>query len=310
MDLSRFLRKFIRIITFTLLIMVTCMCAPARPQSTDEDSLELDGLRRTYQLFLPSSYDGTRAVPLVMVLHGGMGNGEGISNVTAFSTVAEREGFIVVYPNGYQESWADGRGTTAADEAGVDDVAFISRLIEKLSTDYRIVYEQVYVTGFSNGGHMSYRLACELSEKIAAVAPVAASLSENLAASCSPQRPVPVLQIHGTADPIRPYEGGEARGMVLSAPASVAFWASKNGCSSEPSSTNLPDIAQDGTTVTLTAYTNCQQGGDVQHYIVVEGGHTWPGGLQYLPERRIGKTSQDINASEVIWKFFAEHSLR
>jgi polyhydroxybutyrate depolymerase len=310
MTLFHLHQRFMRFISLVLIVFVICTCTRANPQITDEHALELDGLRRTYQLFVPPSYDGSKAVPLVLALHGRGGDSLGMRDLTSLNQLAEREGFIVVYPDGYEKSWADGRGTTPADEAGINDVGFISSLIDKLSRGYQIIPEQIYATGMSNGGHMSYRLACELSEKIAAVAPVAASLSENLAANCSPQRPVPVLQIHGTADPIRPYEGGEARGMVLSAPASVAFWGSKNGCSSEPSSTNLPDTAQDGTTVTLTSYSGCQQGADVQHYIVVEGGHTWPGGLQYLPERMVGKTSQDINASEVIWKFFAEHPMR
>jgi polyhydroxybutyrate depolymerase len=308
MVLFHFFQRFVRLVVLVLVVFLACMCTPARPQSTDENSLEFDELRRTYQLFIPASYDGSKAVPLVVALHGGYGNGQKMSDLTNFSSVAKREGFIVVYPDGYQISWNDGRGTTAAAQQSINDVGFISSLIDKLSSDYKIIPEQIYVTGFSNGGYLSYRLACELSEKIAAVAPVGANMAETVAATCAPKRAIPVLQMNGTSDPLTPYEGGAPRGSpVLSAEKSVAYWATKNSCR-EASSTPLPDTARDDTTVTLTSYSGCLA--NVQLYTVNGGGHTWPSGLQYLPERRIGKTSQDINASEVIWKFFAEHPVR
>jgi polyhydroxybutyrate depolymerase len=308
MILPHFLYRFVRLLSIISIVFVTCMCAPARPQATDENVLEQDSLRRNYLHYVPSSYDGSKTVPLVIALHGRGGDGQGMRELTNLNQLAEQEGFIVVYPDGYEKSWADGRGTTPADEAGINDVGFISRLIDRLSSNYKITPEQIYVTGFSNGGYMTHRLACELSEKIAAVALVAANLSENLAAGCAPKRAVPVLQISSTADPLTPYDGGDTQGArVLSAEASVAYWASKNGCG-DPSSNNLPNTAQDGTLVRVMSYSSCAA--DVQLYTVIGGGHTWPGGFQYLPERTIGKTSQDIDASEVIWKFFAEHPLR
>jgi polyhydroxybutyrate depolymerase len=294
----------------TVLILLTCMCSPVLPQivQTQEEGFEFEGLQRTYSVYTPSSYDGSRALPLVIALHGGKGNSERMSDLTNLSRLGEQEGFFVVYPNGYENSWADGRGTAPAEKAGTNDVGFISKLIDRLSSDYKVIAQQVYVTGFSNGGHMAYRLACELSEKIAAVAPVGANMPENIVASCEPKRPVPVLQLSGTEDTFVPYIGGEARGgLIVSAEASVAFWATRNGCLAEPSSENLPDTVRDGTTVTVSSYQNCQQDADVQLYTIVGGGHTWPGGLQYLPERIIGKTSRDINANEIIWAFFKEH---
>lgn len=306
-----FISRFTRFLTLGLIVFVTCVCSPAQPQPDDENVIEVSGLRRTYVLYVPTSYQKAKSVPLVVALHGGYGNGQRMADLTSFNQVAEREGFIVVYPDGYQTSWADGRGTTAAEQAGINDVLFISRLVERLKTRYSIIPEQVYATGFSNGGYMSYRLACELPDTFAAVAPVGANMVEAVAATCTPQRATPVLQMNGDSDPLTPYGGGDAQGsMVLSAPNSVAFWANKNGCVGEPAVSNLPDTTQDGTTVTLTTYPGCQQNADIQLYTVVDGGHTWPGGLQYLPERRIGKTSQDIDASEVIWAFFAEHPMR
>jgi polyhydroxybutyrate depolymerase len=311
MHSPRILQYFIRVLAFVVLIFMFCMCSPVVPQvaQTQEDNFDFEGLQRTYTLYTPSSYDGTRALPLVIALHGGKGNSERMSDLTHLSQLGEQEGFFVVYPNGYENRWADGRGTTPADKAGINDVGFISTLIDRLLGEYKIIPQQVYVTGISNGGHMAYRLACELSQKIAAVAPVAANVVQNIVASCDPKRPVPVLQLHGTEDPFGPYLGGEVNGggFTLSAEASVAFWASRNGCLAEPSSENLPDTVQDGTTVTVSSYQSCQQDADVQLYTIVGGGHTWPGGLQYLPERIIGKTSRDIDANEIIWMFFKEH---
>jgi polyhydroxybutyrate depolymerase len=303
-------QKLFRFLAIVLTVLMTCMCAPARPQNSSDTVIDVDGLKRTYLLYTPSSYDSSRATPLVLALHGRGGDGQGMLDLTGFNQVAEREGFIIAYLNGYENSWADGRGTTPADGAAINDVLFVQSLIDKLSSDYNILQEQIYVTGFSNGGYLSYRLACELSDRVVAVAPVGANLSENIAATCAPNRAVPVLQISGRADPLTPYDGGDAQGaQVLSAEKSVAYWAEKNGCG-EASNTNLPNTTQDGTLVTLSSYAECQEGADVQLYTIIGGGHTWPGGLQYLPERTIGKTSQDINASEVIWKFFAEHPLR
>ncbi len=276
MSSPRISRYFIRVLAFVLLVLMMCMCSPVIPQDTQtqEDSFEFEGLLRTYTLFTPSSYDGTMALPLVIALHGRGGDNQSMINLTNLSQLAEQEGFIVVYPNGIKKSWADGRGTTPAEEAGVDDVGFIAILIDRLLGNYNIIPQQIYVTGFSNGGHMAHRLACDISEKIAAVAPVGANLPENVAASCEPKRPVPVLQISGTKDTFVPYAGGDVgNGLNLSAEVSVAFWASTNGCSAQPTSTNLPDIAQDGTIVTLTSYQGCQQNADVQLYTIVGGGH-------------------------------------
>jgi polyhydroxybutyrate depolymerase len=311
MSLPGFLRHLTRIMALALLMPVTCMCSPVRPQTTqtEENMIESEGLRRTYELYVPTSYDGAPALPLVIALHGRGGTGQGMSDLTSLSQISELEGFIVVYPNGYENSWADGRGETPADEAAINDVRFISSLIDRLSSDYKVIVQQVYVTGFSNGGYLTHRLACELPEKIAAVAPVGATLSENVYASCEPKGSVPVLQINVTEDTFVPYLGGEVNGggLALSAEVSVAFWANANGCLAEPSNTNLTDTVQDGTTVTISSYKGCQQNADVQLYTVIGGGHTWPGGLQYLPERRIGKTSRDMDASEIIWTFFKKH---
>jgi polyhydroxybutyrate depolymerase len=222
--------------------------------------------------------------------------------------LADRAGFLVVYPDGYENSWADGRGTTKAEQSGVDDVAFLHSLIQQLVQKNGVDPQRVYVAGISNGGLMVGRLACELSDEIAAFAVVAATFPERLTATCRPSHPVPILFIHGTLDPILPAAGGTpkvgAGGIILSAEGAVDFWRGLDACGASPIEERLIDPVQDGTQ-TLFRRWACAQGSQVLFYQVEGGGHTWPGGWQYLPKILIGRTSRDFSASEVIWTFLA-----
>lgn len=303
----------------------------ASPPVTDEDAtkpagserdfvgeLVHDGLRRTYLVHVGSSCSTEKPAPLVIVLHGGGGTGAGMVKLTNFNAIADREGFIVVYPDGVDRHWNDGRGVEwyRAHTENIDDLGFISTLIDELVAKLNVDVKRVYATGISNGGMMSYRLGCELSQRIAGIAPVTASISVNMAKVWSPSRPMPVLIIAGTADPLVPWDGGDIRfgrrifGTVLSVPDTVKFWVEKNGCLAKPIVIRLPDTdPTDGTTVRKEVYASCRDGAEVVLYAVEGGGHTWAGGLQYLPERIIGKTSREFSASEVIWQFFKAHSL-
>jgi polyhydroxybutyrate depolymerase len=251
------------------------------------------------------------------VLHGGGGKGKNIIRFTGFNAIADRENFIVVYPDGFEKHWNDGRGVQwQAHMENVDDVGFISALIDKLAGEFNIDHNKIYVTGISNGGMMSHRLACELTHKLAAIAPVASNIPVNMAPIWAPSRPMPVLIINGTEDPLERWEGGEIRlwrrtfGVVLSVADTVKYWTSKNQCTASPTITHLPDNdPTDGTTVTTEVYGGCKGGVEVILYAIEGGGHTWPGSFQYLPESIIGKTCRDFNASEVIWQFFKNHSL-
>jgi polyhydroxybutyrate depolymerase len=231
--------------------------------------------------------------------------------------LANEAGFIVVYPDGVEKHWNDGRDiqTWRASAEDIDDVGFIAVLIEHLSDSYAIDPSRTYALGISNGGMMSYRLACELPETFAAVAAVVASMSEELAASCAPSQSISVLVMNGERDHLVPGEGGTIRfgrrefGEVISTADTMAFWAAKNDCSPMPTITWEKDSdPQDGTRVRSEVYGQCRNGTGVVLYAIEGGGHTWPGGLQYLPERVIGKTSRDISANETIWRFFEEHS--
>jgi polyhydroxybutyrate depolymerase len=287
-------------------------------------SLIHDNLQRTFIFYIPSSYDRSVPVPLVIALHGRGVDGEGMILVTrkGFDRLADRDGFIVVYPDGIELNWNDGRKDEEADDRAhredIDDVGFIAALTDKMVRDYNADPKRVYVTGISNGAIMSYRLACELSHKIAAIAPVDGNIPLLFIPECSPSRHIPVLAINNMNDPMVPFEGGEIHGhsgrkklgKVLSVDQSVGYWVKKNGCSPVPVVTEEPDRdPEDGTRVTSKEYINENDGTEVILYIVDGGGHTWPGGLQYLPERVIGKTSRDIDANEVIWSFFRRQTL-
>jgi polyhydroxybutyrate depolymerase len=287
------------------------------------DSIIVDGLKRTWLIHIPPSYDKTKSMPLLIALHGGGGTGRNMLNLTmgSFDTIANKKGFFVVYPDGIEKYWNDGRNSKEirywTQREKIDDVGFISALIDHLIKEMNIDPKKVYVTGMSNGAIMTYRLACELSEKITAIAPVAGNIPENIQFSCSPSRSVSVLAINGVNDPLVPFEGGDVTGpyglkrlgKVLSARESVLFWANKNNCSGTPIITYEPDIKpHDGTRVKKEAYTNGNNDTEVVLYAIEGGGHTWPGGMQYLGEKIIGKTCMDINASQVICDFFEKHS--
>jgi polyhydroxybutyrate depolymerase len=309
----------LRVVLFSLLIIGLCSgCARQRSvhENTDHsNSLTVDGLTRTYILHVPPSYDKTYPTPLVLALHGGGGSPEKMRTLTDFNTVSDREGFMVVYPAGVENHWNDGRALQdyKAHRENINDVKFMSVLIDHLSNEYNIDETRIYAAGISNGAMMSCRLACELSEKIAAVAMVAGAMPEELS-FCSPPDFISVLVISGTDDPLVPWEGGEIQvgdlylGKTMSVYDTVMHWVSHNACVTHMV-TWLPDTHDDNTRVRKEVYGQGSQGTEVVLYAVEGGGHTWPGGPQYASERLIGRTSYDISAAEVIWQFFTGHTL-
>ncbi len=271
------------------------------------------GLVRTFTAHIPAPADSTQPLPLLIALHGGGGNGAGMRRLSGLDAVSDANGFVVAYPDGHLKNWADGRGTGDSEKAGVDDVAFISALIDQLAQFTPIDTKRVYVTGISNGGMMSLRLACALSDKIAGIAAVAANMPANLAVNCRPARPMPIMFVHGNADTFVPRAGGTitkgSGGQVLSTTASINFWLRANLCPNLMTAVTVIDPANDGTSIYLSKYAGCAAGGDVRFYDVINGGHTWPGGTQYLPQIAVGKVSQDMNTGQEIWRFLSAFSL-
>lgn len=294
-----------------LLVWAGLVQSPARGATTTH-TLTVGGLVRTYLLHLPPSYARGTPVALVFVLHGGGGTATQIEPFTNFSVLADRQGFVVVYPDAVERNWNDGREVQQiqAQRERVDDVAFFSAMIETLARAYSIDPRRIFATGISNGGFMSQLLAIRLADRLAAIAAVAAGMAPSVAEQ-PPKGSISVLIMNGTEDRLVPYGGGTVafnRGKTISTDEIVRKWTVYDQCAEGPITAVLPDIdPSDGTRVKQTTYTRCTRGTEVILYTIEGGGHTWPGGAQYLPQRIVGKVSRDINATDVIWQFFARH---
>lgn len=267
--------------------------------------IDFGGTMRTYRLHLPP---GGAPSGLVVNLHAAGATGAEQAALTHYDAVADARGFAVVYPDGIDYSWADGRGASVPDRQGVDDVGFISTLVDRLVAENGIPRGRVYATGLSAGGFMANRLACDRADLFAAIAPVAGTLGTNV--GCSPSRPVSVLATYGTADPIVPFDGGPMTGRgggstVLSGPAMVDRWRQANGCPA-PSDELLPGTG-DGTETHRIASDGCAAGTAVVFMRVDGGGHTWPGVPELLPVQNVGAASRAFDASDLSGQFFASH---
>ncbi len=300
------------------LILLTGMGSKTKLTDRDlEFQLNYQGEIRDYIVHVPLQCPTAQKCPLVLALHGGGGTAKGMFRLTRerFNRLADQHGFFVVYPQGLGKSWNEGAKDSKgyAREHQIDDVGFFKVLLEDLEKKFPIDEKRIFSTGISNGGLMSFRLACEMPDKIRAIAPVAANIPEDIVSLCQEEKKeaVGLLLINGTDDPIVPYRGGNIvvfggkRGKVISADKTVQLWLKKNGCQDKPEIQMLPDRdLKDGTSVKVFTYRQCASGVPVLLYQVQGGGHTWPGGWQYLREKRIGKTCRDIDAADEIWKFF------
>ncbi len=258
-----------------------------------------DGVERNYKIFIPSSYDGNTPYPLVFNFHGFGSNGGEQEFYSDMNRVGEANDFFICYPNGIDNSW--NVGWEFGSEA--DDVGFTSVLIDQMSMDFSIDAERIYACGMSNGGFMSFRLACELNDRIAAIASVTGSMSPALAMDCEPGRPVSILQFHGTDDGTVPYVGLEDLNIGIDS--LFNYWNIVNNCTTDPDTVEIDDTnINDGSTVQKISYTNCEFNTEVVLYKIDKGAHTWPGAFLEL-----GVTNQDVEASEVIWEFFKDKSL-
>ena len=274
-------------------------------------TIHTDALARRYVLHVPAGSAPASGWPLLLALHGNMGNGAGMARLTHLDDVADRARFVVAYPDGIDRSWADGRGVTEADRKSIDDVAFLDSVVADVGRRTTIDSRRVYAAGISNGGFMTQRVACDRATTYAAVAIVDALLTAPLAdGGCRPAAPIAVMIIAGTADPLVPYAGGEVRrgrGHVLDAQGSAEHWARWDRCGAAGAAEPLPDSARDGTTTSVVRFAGCADESAVWLVSVDGGGHTWPGGRQYLPRLVIGRTSRDFDASDFVWSFLSSH---
>lgn len=283
------------------------------------ETLQHEGIERTYHIHFPPGFSKSKPAPLVLALHGGGGKARRFDQSATGGTLtveADKRGVVLVFPQGINKQWCDGRTEILKTKKVYDDVGFISGIIDAMVNKYGIDPNRVYATGLSNGGFMSVRLAMDLSDKIAAVAPVAASISKAIKKK-TPKLPISIMFVNGTDDPVVPFEGGvvglfkfgRGRGEILSTSASIEFFRHHNGCGKEPEKYKFLDKdPKDGTSVEIEKYICNKNGTEVILVKVIGGGHTWPGGKQYLKPRFVGVVSRDINASKMILDFFLSHS--
>ena len=283
-----------------------CAGGPTYPAGTTEATVTVGGKARSFRVHVPPSHKGRSPTPVVLVFHGGGGSAQQIEEQSSkMNPISDREGFVAVYPQGTGviPTWNGGLCCGRAVEDSVDDVAFVSALLDHLESKLCTDRRRVFATGMSNGAILSHRLGCELSERIAAIAPVAGTIG---VAACNPKRAVPVLQIHGSLDGHVPWQGGEGCGpskvSFTSVPSTMEGWQQRNGCAA---TTTTYFEQGDGK---CASYTGCR--GSVVLCTVDGGGHSWPGGVLKTGVADCpadGAQSQSFLASEVIWKFFKEH---
>lgn len=284
---------------------------------TKDCSITIDGLERTYLIHLPEKSTSVNNLPLVFVFHGGGGTGKQIMKETGFNKISDKDKFIVVYPNGENKGWNDGRGEPI-EKTIFNDVKFISILIDTITKQYNIDTNRIFSTGISNGGFFSFYLAYKMSNKFLAVAPVTANIPKNLKEKYTLENPVSLFLINGTKDPLVKYEGGKigfkfgkSRGTSISTDETISIFKKLIKCSDNPKAEEIPDkIEDDECYATKYTYSGGINNTEVVLIKIENGGHTWPGGSQYLPKKLIGNTCKDFKASEVIWEFFKSREIR
>lgn len=279
---------------------------------TSEQTMAVNGLNRSYQVYLPPAITSQQPLPLVLVLHGGGGNAEYAEKMSKMSDKAAKEGFIAVYPEGTGNrdnillTWNADFCCAYAMNNKVDDVGFIRALLEKLEKSYPIDAKRIYVTGMSNGAMLTYRLGVELSDKIAAIAPVAGAMSGSEPA---PKQPLAVIAFHGLEDTSVPYQGGPSRNAVVikasksdyqPVSTAISYWVKNDGTA------NVAQKEEKGNIIKET-YSGGKNGTEVVLYTIKNGGHSWPGGYKWSSTNSEDAPTQEISATDLMWEFFKQH---
>ena len=312
------MKKISRLVLASLTLSVFFLGACSKDTEPEEKeyrvngTLQVDGRERTYLLNLPPTYYDGAGFSLVIAMHGGGGEAIQFESSSKLTEKANAAGFIVVYPEGVKSTgllkvrtWNAGQCCDYAVNNNIDDVNFISKLIDELTAKYKINPRKVFATGHSNGGMMSYRLACELSGKIAAIAPNACTMV--VTRPCQSSRPVPVLHMHSERDKNIPYQGGYGDGpgttnLVLPSLDSVFnVWSTLNSCGKKG------EIITSNSDYTFKRWSACNNTANIEYYLTSDGGHSWPGGLP--GSAMADPTSTVISANDLLWEFFQRYQI-
>jgi polyhydroxybutyrate depolymerase len=277
--------------------------------------LVVDGHERSYLVHVPRHYDARNPSPVVLAFHGFGSNAMQMEKFCGLNDTADEGGFIVVYPNGSGQTkrtlaWNAGDCCGDPQQENIDDVSFVRQLLDDLAQVATVDAHRVFATGMSNGAMLSYFLASELSDRIAAIAPVAGPMGT---CECRPQRPVPVMHFHGLEDKFAPFKGGRGERSVTkiefrSVEHSVGRWIKANRCQSDPVVVELPVVVADGTKVTRKTWGGGTNRSEVVLFEIAGAGHTWPGGKP--PLFCLEKSTMNISANDAIWEFFQRHPFK
>jgi polyhydroxybutyrate depolymerase len=281
-------------------VLLMLLLAPLRltAQRMDPQTLQINGSDRTYLLHLPTGDQSGRPLPLVLVLHGAQMTSALMAEITGLNAWADKEGFIVVYPQGLEQHW----NTIQEPGSTVDDFAFIKALIANIEKTYSVDRSRLFAAGLSNGAEFAQELGCSDDFRFKAIVAISATLQVEGARHCAPKHTVRMIQFHGTADPIVPYLGGVVaaprRPVVISVADDLVLWQRLNHCAPEPKTERLPDKGKDGTHVERVSFQSCASGGELTHFRILGGGHVWPG-YSGTP-KVLGQTTNQIDASQYI----------
>jgi polyhydroxybutyrate depolymerase len=272
-------------------------------------TLTFEGQGRTYLIHVPPSYDAGTPVPLLLMLHGRGGSGEDIAELTSFSKLADEKSFIVLYPDGLDNQWNYVKDVPGYTSMTQDDTGFLLALLDEVSGQYTIDEKRVYVAGFSNGGFMTQRLACDAPERFVAFASVSAAGFGGMPELCKTPTPLSILFMHGTFDAVVPWQGMVRGNGYMLAPVTdtLAFWSKYASCEGEVVDTALEKKNPDAVTSVTLFSVGCADDNEILLYAVQGGGHNWPSVEGMIPEEFAGNVNMDVRASEVIWEFFSRH---
>jgi len=318
---------------------------PSRTQAQEsqkhdaEEEVQIDDHTRTFAVHLPQGYDSQQHYPVVILLHGRDQDAAEMARLTHFNEFADRDSIISIYPNAVNGRWSIGAGQPPPYRRGpsrrpgiygpgypppqrrpqgghregaarASDMQFLNRVLDRVSSHYSIDPRRIYAAGLGEGGFMAIRMGCNMADRIAAIAVVAAAMPRSL--NCVPSRPIPAFFMNGTDDPIVHYDGGRYKdGLLhlLSAEDSAKEWARLNHCAEKPTESKLPPLQKGSKDTKVYLFDGCKENAQVALYAVKDGGHTWPGGEQYMTEKEVGKTSHALDANETIWSFLVTRKI-